>query len=206
MQNQNLPSLNNQPLSSENSLIEYANNAVSAIPANVKALFCQYPTKNRDEVFKSLSEACSHTDQGLALIDKEYGDGVTELWLAVQLIEVLRYTGLTDKFRPYQLEATAKQLREMGYYITMPEFMMFFQRFEQGYYEQFHGYERPNPQVITRSFKLFLSEVLEIRNRVHAKRELDEQALREAEWKEKAVPCPPHVAEKLERFYKNFGK
>lgn len=113
------------------------------------------------------------------------------------------FTGLRDKMTPEQRNALARQLRKMGYHVKMSEFCQFFTRFEQGYYKTFKGYERPNPQVITESFNIFLEELLEMRGVYQAKRIKEQEEADRASWDKTAVPCPEHIRKKLERLYQN---
>lgn len=165
-----------------------------------------YPTLKKQDAYPTLHDACYDDDApSLARIDNEYGKNTSVFWLSVQLIQVASYTGICEKLRWNQVEDTARNIRQIGYHITLPEMMQFFSRFEQGYYQQFIGYERPNPQVIMKSFQRFITELMEERIRVSREKEAERAEEERRKAKANAVPPPPEIAERLEKFRKSFG-
>lgn len=185
-------------------LVSEANSIARNLKPEQTALYAQYPTTNRSEQFPTLERACEVESPSLVKIDNTYGGNTSIFWLVVQLISVIKYTG--QKFTMHQLEATAQQLRKVAYHVTMSEMAIFFDRFEQGYYCDFHGYERPNPQVITKSFQMFLTDLLEMRSHIWSMREAEQKRKEMQNARNNAVPPPPEIAKKLEKFINSFGK
>ena len=124
-----------------------------------------FPSMNKGTVVASLEDAVGMQAPTLIMVDKTWGEGASVYWLEVQLAEVMMFLGIRDKLTPYQRNALAKLLRQEAYErsITLAEMMIFFSRFENGYYKTFQGYERPNPQVVTKSFAMFKDDLMEMR-------------------------------------------
>jgi hypothetical protein len=166
----------------------------------------QFPSKDREGFYPSLSSAVEdNAAPTLVTVDNIYGQGASEMWLQVQITEVLMFTGIRDKMTQGQKAALARQLRRMGYHLKLSEMMQFFSRFEQGYYLSFKGYERPNPQVITGSFTMFLEDLMQEREYYEKKRMQQQQEEEIKRWNKEAVPCPEHIKKKLERLNQKFN-
>lgn len=166
----------------------------------------QFPSKNREGFYPSLSSAVEDdAAPTLVTVDNIYGQGASEMWLQVQITELLMFTGLRDKMTQGQKSALASQLRRMGYYVKLSEMMQFFIRLEQGFYYSFQGYERPNPQVITRSFIWFLEDLTKEREYYEDKRRQQQLEEDHKRWNAEAVPCPEHIKKKLERLNQKFN-
>lgn len=177
---------------------------VANLAPEVLQLYSQFPTSNRSANFPTLERACEETAPSLVDIDNLHGSNTSIIWIVVQLISTIKFTG--QNFSVYQLENTAQQLRKLGYHVTMAEMAIFFDRFEQGYYGTFQGYSHPNPQVITKAFQRFISDLIEIRSQIWSRVEAEQERREREEAKNKAVPPPPEIKERLENFIKNFGK
>lgn len=159
---------------------------------------------NREATYPTLTSAVDDTNApSLVSVDNIYGKGASIMWLKVQITEMLMYTGLRSKMTDYQQTALARQLRKMAYHVKLSEMMQFFTRFEQGYYKTFHGYERPNPQIVTESFNLFLNDLLEVRIRQQEKEEEERRRLAN---EQKSTPeFVQKIAERLKRLDRKFN-
>ena len=164
----------------------------------------KFPSMNREATYPTLTSAVDDTNApSLVSVDNIYGKGASIMWLKVQITEMLMYTGLRSKMTDYQQTALARQLRKMAYHVKLSEMMQFFTRFEQGYYKTFHGYERPNPQIVTESFNLFLNDLLEVRIRQQEKEEEERRRLAN---EQKSTPeFVQKIAERLKRLDRKFN-
>lgn len=108
------------------------------------------------------------------------------------------FTGILDKMSTYQRVALASSLRSeaVPMCVTLSEMMVFFSRFEKGQYKTFHGYERPNPQIMTESFAMFIDDLVRAREEASAEKKRREDAEFYRRMKEEAVPPPAHILEK----------
>lgn len=161
----------------------------------------KYPT---DKHFPSFAAAVADNAPTLVSIDKEYGQQASITWLKVHILRMQLSTGLREKLTDSQREALARQLRNMGYYVKLSEMMQFFERFEQGKYEIFRGYERPNIQVVTSSFSSFLDDLQEARERHYQKIESERREQERKKWDAEAVPCPEHIKKHLQELNEKF--
>lgn len=134
----------------------------------------------------------------LQFVDRVYGKGCSLWWLEKQIKEVMIFTGILDKMSTYQRVALASALRSeaVPMCVTLSEMMVFFSRFEKGNYKTFHGYERPNPQIVTESFAMFIDELVRVREDARAEKKKREDAEFYRRMKEEAVPPPAHIIEK----------
>lgn len=200
----NLPSQNN-PSTDLANLSQKATAIFKSLNPEVKCLLASFPSKDKQSVYPSLHSACEDdSSPALTKIDAQYGNNTSIIWLSVQLIQIATFTGICEKLRWEQLEETARNFRSMSaeFGVTLAEMMVFFSRFEQGYYQQFIGYERPNPQVITKSFRFFLEDdLISTRVKIHEAKERERRDLERAEAKANATPMPDNIAKRLTQLY-----
>lgn len=149
-----------------------------------------FPSSGRDELYPTIESAIRTDAPTLQFADRVWGNGCSKLWLTVQLAEVCIYLGIRDKISKQQTYALADALRSEAVInaVTMSEMMVFFSNFEKGKYETFHGWERPNPQVITKSFQRFLEELLPERQRVRQQIDAEEERRRREEYDKRNPP------------------
>lgn len=152
----------------------------------------------------SLTEAVGTSAPSLVSIRKEYGENQLCAAISIMLTDVCVFTGIREKFTELQAKSLALTLCNQCPDMTLTELKYFFELFKQGRYEQFQGYERPNAQVITRSFHEYILDMREKRNEVYSRREADELRRQQEEWKRNAVPPPPGVAERLKELTAHF--
>ena len=75
----------------------------------------------------------------LAALNKHYKTNVAQSWLMNNLTELSEYAGAKDKITKFQLENCADAIYINFYYLKISELMLFFSRFEWGYFGEFYG-------------------------------------------------------------------
>ena len=175
----------------------------------------QFPSMHKDKIYPTMSSAIRANAPCVQLADRVWGDvqykgksvKCSEAWLIVQLTEVMAYLGLRDKMTDFQIRTTAGLLHSEAIpkCVTLAEFMQFFLRFEQGYYNKFHGYERPNPQEINESFQTFLDELVVVRRRVKEDVERERSAREYEQMIADRVDMPENIKRKWDARHNMFG-
>ena len=124
----------------------------------------------------------------IADVRQIYGRNVAESWLSIQINDLAEYSGVKLKLTGLQLNETARALAREYYYITLPEFMLFFAWFKSGHYGTFYG--SVDPMVIVAAFRKFLDERARLLSDIEAKEadaeredwQNDPRRLTRAEW------------------------
>lgn len=158
----------------------------------------QFVTLGKERFYPTMMSAILAETPALQFVDRVYGRGCSLWWLEKQIKEVMIFTGILDKMSTYQRVALASALRSeaVPMCVTLSEMMVFFSRFEKGNYKTFHGYERPNPQIVTESFAMFIDELVRVREDARAEKKKREDAEFYRRMREEAVPPPAHIIEK----------
>lgn len=132
----------------------------------------------------------------LFLMDRSYGQTVTTQWIMFFLVDLSEYSGLKNRITERQLTRLAEVLHQRFMHLKASEVMLFFSKLQSGEYGRI-GYSTFDPFSITESIKSFLRYRSEIIYE-HDSRRRDEQDRLD---RERAVPCPPHIAEHLKALY-----
>ena len=103
-----------------------------------------------------LSDCIQRSAPTLRQLDQLYGPNSGRVWIVPQLTRIAEFCGQTARWSTLQMqELTAIILQQFGQ-LTVCELSWFFQHFKGGRYERFYG--TPDPMVLTRSLRSFLSE------------------------------------------------
>lgn len=149
----------------------------------------------------SLCDACRADTPTMLQVDNAYGSGSALTWLVARLTEVAAFTGIRDNMTDLQTLKCAQKIRQLGYHVTVAEMMAFFDALENGQYQTFIGYSRPNPQIIMQSFATFMSNLFVER----ANAEGEKDAARDAEERELAkrnrTRCPEELKKRINKLY-----
>lgn len=163
-----------------------------------KGFLSAFSTSTRHQ-FPSITSACECLTPSLNDIDNAYGSGSAVLWLSALLIDIAAYTGIRENFTDLQIEACANELRNMSPDIMASEMLVFLSKFCRGSYESFLGYSHPNPQVILKSFRRYLDELLEIQMQVDEHLKAEEYLRERAQWeKNKAKNIPENIMKMIQ--------
>lgn len=118
-----------------------------------------------------LSDCILRTAPTLRQIDALYGPHSAQIWIVPQLTRIAEFCGQTARWSTLQMqELTAIILQQFGG-LTVCELAWFFQQFKGGRYERFYG--TPDPMVLTRSLRAFLSDRNQAWQRIEQEREAE---------------------------------
>lgn len=142
----------------------------------------KYPLlSQRKHSIVSLRDAVMTNDLQLSVIDAKLKEEVTQLWLRLQLTDVLRFCGAFDVVKDIQVIVIARQIRNKYFYLTPTELSFFFESFAMGSYGVLYVGKTINPQTIMQSVQTFENEVInkraEIEDEENSRREEKERLL-----------------------------
>lgn len=109
----------------------------------------------------------------LTYVDIAYGKGSAIMWLAQYIARTFGVCGFIKEYvTDFMIENTARVIFDTYYYLKLPELALFFNLFEVGKYNVFHGH--PNPQVITSSLSDFCRERSSYASRLESNKRMEE--------------------------------
>lgn len=132
----------------------------------------KYPLLSQQKRFiASLREAVMANDSQLSVIDAKLKGDVTQLWLRLQLTDVLRFCGAFEFVKDVQVIVTARQIRNKYFYLTPTELSFFFESFAAGSYGTLYVGKTINPQIIMQAVRTFENEVINKRAEIESEAE-----------------------------------
>src|SRR5574344_350533 len=106
----------------------------------------QYPTlRKRDELLSTAYEAVRKGGMSLVQIDNHFGDGASEWWIKVMLVDLLTFLGAMETISPFQVKGIAARIRQNYYSLTPSELTYFFYTFSMGDYGKLYSGSKINP-------------------------------------------------------------
>ena len=131
--------------------------------------------KNKDRCFTGLAPT-------LNVVDKAFGERITESWLAIQIRDLSEYAGSREKLSTEQIDQITKTVHLAFRYLKVTELMYFFFLFKSGKFGHFYG--AVDGLVITES----LREFVKLRNAELDRIDREERERRKAEEDEREAP------------------
>ena len=117
----------------------------------------------------------------LISLNKLYGQGAAEVWLAAEVQEACLFMGIKEMPDINQTEKLVKIIALQYGYLKVDELQLFFFNFCSAKYR--HFYSTFDPSIIILSLRDFLSD----RSRAYEKREQRERDREREEWKKNAI-------------------
>ena len=128
----------------------------------------------------------------LTSLNKLYGQGAAEVWLAAEVQEACLFMGIKEMPDINQTEKLVKIIALQYGYLKVDELQLFFFNFCSAKYR--HFYSVFDPSIIILSLRDFLSD----RSRAYEKREQRERDREREEWKKNAITYEEYQRRKKE--------
>ena len=128
----------------------------------------------------------------LISLNKLYGQGAAEVWLAAEVQEACLFMGIKEMPDINQTEKLVKIIALQYGYLKVDELQLFFFNFCSAKYR--HFYSTFDPSIIILSLRDFLSD----RSRAYEKREQRERDREREEWKKNAITYEEYQRRKKE--------
>ena len=129
----------------------------------------------------------------LISLNKLYGQGAAEVWLAAEVQEACLFMGIKEMPDINQTEKLVKIIALQYGYLKVDELQLFFFNFCSAKYR--HFYSVFDPSIIILSLRDFLSD----RSRAYEKREQRERDREREEWKKNAITYEEYQRRKKEK-------
>ena len=129
----------------------------------------------------------------LTSLNKLYGQGAAEVWLAAEVQEACLFMGIKEMPDINQTEKLVKIIALQYGYLKVDELQLFFFNFCSAKYR--HFYSVFDPSIIILSLRDFLSD----RSRAYEKREQRERDRAREEWKKNAITYEEYKRRKKEK-------
>lgn len=134
----------------------------------------KYPTlRNRDRLITTAYDAVRNGGMSLVQIDNHFGDGASEWWIKVMLVDLLTFLGAMETISPFQVKGIAARIRQNYYSLTPSELTYFFYTFSMGDYGKLYSGSKINPQDILTGLRICSNELSEQRTRIERTMQMD---------------------------------
>ena len=134
----------------------------------------KYPTlRNRDRLITTAYDAVRNGGMSLVQIDNYFGDGASEWWIKVMLVDLLTFLGAMETISPFQVKGIAARIRQNYYSLTPAELTYFFYTFSMGDYGKLYSGSKINPQDILTGLRICSNELSEQRTRIERTMQMD---------------------------------
>lgn len=123
---------------------------------------------------KTIAEAYESNAPTLTYMDLCYGKGSAIVWLVGWISNIYSSCGFVNgQVTDTMKVSAATAIMQEYYYLNLNELVVFFKMFVAGKFNTFYG--NPNPQVITSSLNLFLTNRNDVVARIEKKKQVEKE-------------------------------